>query len=266
MAHLLEAIRSERATYRKPTRSAALALTFVSPPGTAQFYLGQRRRAWLWAVAVPFGYATYVLLLVGVPLPWAYGSFVYFAVSFLLGWRVAALVDLFLVPSERFQRPGALKVCAFYAASLALSVGVLVLTRSYVAEAFKIPSLVKQGHPWLNGHEVPHCKVATARPPGAEASGDLEIEFLDGRAYLTYFEVERDAPAEEGPWLVPPSRAFVLGDNRHNSLDSRRFFEGRGGGVPFADLKGAARFIWLAFGAAGDVAWERMGMPVDEIH
>ena len=321
MADLLEAIRSERATKRKPTRAAAFALTFISPPGTAQFYLGQRRRAWLWAFAVPVAYAMYVLLLVGVPLRWAYGSFVCVAVIFFFGWRAAALIDVFLVPSERFQRLGALKVVGFFALSLALTVAITLLTRAYVAEAFKIPSgsmiptlllnddvlvakgrfharaprrgevavfvspdhpdqdyvkrviglpgdtvTVKRGHPWINGREVPHCKVAPAQPPGAEGPGETEVEILDGRAYLVYFESDRDVGLDEGPWRVAPSEVFVLGDNRNNSLDSRRFFEGRGGGVPFRNLKGPPLFIWLAFGGAGEVTWDRLGMPVDEIH
>jgi signal peptidase I len=141
--------------------------------------------------------------------------------------------------------------------------------QDYVKRVIGLPGdtvLVKQGHPWLNGREVPHCKVAAAQPPGAEGPGELELEFLDGRAYLIYFELERGAEAQEGPWRIPPSEAFVLGDNRNNSLDSRRFFEGRGGGVPFANLKGPPLFIWLAFGDAGEVTWDRMGVAVDEIH
>jgi len=43
----------------------------------------------------------------------------------------------------------------------------------------------------------------------------------------------------------------VLGDNRNNSSDSRAWNHGRGGGVPFAFIKGRAMFVWLSFGPSG---------------
>ncbi|MCC6523630.1 MAG: signal peptidase I [Polyangiaceae bacterium] len=50
----------------------------------------------------------------------------------------------------------------------------------------------------------------------------------------------------QGPYSVRPSEAWVMGDNRDNSHDSRGWNERRGGGVPFEFIKGRAMFVWLS--------------------
>jgi signal peptidase I len=57
---------------------------------------------------------------------------------------------------------------------------------------------------------------------------------------------------------------YVLGDNRNNSYDSRAWFHARGGGVPFSNLKGMPRFVWLAFDGSGAVDSSRFGIALDE--
>jgi len=53
---------------------------------------------------------------------------------------------------------------------------------------------------------------------------------------------------------VPDGQAFLLGDNRASSLDSRRF-----GTVPLADVKGVARQVWFSAGHGAGVRWGRVG-------
>jgi signal peptidase I len=44
---------------------------------------------------------------------------------------------------------------------------------------------------------------------------------------------------------VGAGEVYVMGDNRNDSLDSRRWHHGAGGGVPDANLRGRASRIWL---------------------
>lgn len=61
-----------------------------------------------------------------------------------------------------------------------------------------------------------------------------------------------------GPYDVPPSAFFVMGDNRDDSLDSRAWNENRGWSVPLSDIVGHAKFIYWS----GVERFGRMGMAV----
>jgi signal peptidase I len=52
-----------------------------------------------------------------------------------------------------------------------------------------------------------------------------------------------------------------MGDNRNNSHDSRMWWGGQGGGVPFEDIKGRALFVWLSV-LDGKIDWTRFGVPI----
>ena len=64
-----------------------------------------------------------------------------------------------------------------------------------------------------------------------------------------------------GPETVPDGHIFAMGDNRDHSADSRVW-----GFVPFRNIKGKARFVWLSFEQCGGNAIqlrnERIGEPV----
>jgi signal peptidase I len=130
----------------------------------------------------------------------------------------------------------------------------------------------KYGHPVINGWEVPSCFVGTytyldqdptaARFDSGKHEGDLFVEFMGDRAYLTFYDSQHSLmPDAQGPYHVKEGEVWVMGDNRHNSHDSRFWFNGLGGGVPFANIKGRALFVWLSY-ANGSMDWSRFGAPV----
>ncbi|MEO8180428.1 MAG: signal peptidase I [Deltaproteobacteria bacterium] len=110
---------------------------------------------------------------------------------------------------------------------------------------------VDSGHPIINGWRVPSCRVGMYTEDDSSAyglhSGALYVEFLQDQSYLTWYEEHR-LPQRQGPYEVKPGEVWVLGDNRHNSLDSRAWMRADGGlgaGVPFANIKGRALIVWF---------------------
>jgi signal peptidase I len=91
--------------------------------------------------------------------------------------------------------------------------------------------------------------------------GDLFVEYLGDEAYLTLFDHASALNEYQGPYDVKPGEVWVLGDNRNNSHDSRAWWGGQGGGVPFPNIKGRALFVWLSV-AESNIDWTRLGAPV----
>lgn len=120
---------------------------------------------------------------------------------------------------------------------------------------------VESGHPLINGWRVPSCDVGHYEfSEGDEAfkkRGQLFMEFLGEYSYLTLFEEDR-FDGRQGPYTVKDGEVWVLGDNRNNSSDSRAWNNGRGGGAPFANIKGRAMFVWMSFAASGGITWDRL--------
>ncbi len=125
------------------------------------------------------------------------------------------------------------------------------------------------GHPIINGWEVPSCLVGPyayddppTEPAGTHHEGDLYVEYLGDESYLTFYDRINGVFAEyQGPFFVKPGEVYVMGDNRNNSRDSRLWWGGQGGGVPFANMKGRALFVWLSYTPSG-LDWSRFGVPV----
>jgi signal peptidase I len=125
----------------------------------------------------------------------------------------------------------------------------------------------KNGHPVINGWEVPYCKVGTYAYTDADSlstrhEGELDVEYLGDEAYLTFYDRAQGMfPEYQGPYYAKAGEAWVMGDNRNNSHDSRMWFGGQGGGVPFENIKGRALFVWLSVSDSG-MDWSRLGAPV----
>jgi signal peptidase I len=125
---------------------------------------------------------------------------------------------------------------------------------------------VENGHPLINGWRIPNCRIGTYEyHEGTDSQlkrSELYMEFLGSYAYITQYEDDRSSEPHQGPYHVKPGETWVMGDNRNNSSDSRAWNGGRGGGVPDANIKGRAMFVWLSFGPDGGVTWDRLATNV----
>ena len=106
----------------------------------------------------------------------------------------------------------------------------------------------EHGHPVINGWAVPYCRAGRYQYGKNDSQSyewaELDVEFLGEMSFLTLYADGGDSE-HEGPFHVGPGEVYVMGDNRNDSLDSRRWHHGDGGGVPDANLRGRASRVWL---------------------
>jgi signal peptidase I len=139
--------------------------------------------------------------------------------------------------------------------------------QDYIKRVIAIPGDTLEadaGHPIINGWRVPGCEVGryTDEDPSGfgQHSGKLYVEYLEDTAYLALYDDNHFQ--RQGPYHVAAGEVWVMGDNRHNSLDSRAWARrggGIGAGVPYDNIKGRALIVWFP---ASRMLVNVMGKPV----
>jgi|SRR5580658_6008625 signal peptidase I len=128
----------------------------------------------------------------------------------------------------------------------------------------------RDGHPIINGVEVPSCLVGQASyggdAPSGRHEGKVYLERLGGHAHLAFYdETSGYRPSHQGPYVVKADEVFIIGDNRWNSHDSRMWWQGQGGGVSIATVKGIPFVVWLSDDERG-TDWSRTGLDLGLPH
>ena len=146
-------------------------------------------------------------------------------------------------------------------------------TTDYIKRIVGLPGdtiEVRQDIIFVNGVEQPRSYVDNQAyaDPGQGCAADTVrayTENLGGVEHTVLQSTRFEQVMEDyGPTTVPAGHYFMMGDNRDNSLDSRRW-----GFVPRDYIKGKAKWVWLSFdqcqgaiAGLGGVRWDRLGMAL----
>jgi signal peptidase I len=108
----------------------------------------------------------------------------------------------------------------------------------------------------VNGIAWPQTPLAQACPKGSDGQPSSDCQVLEELAGDLSHTIMLEGPydSDSNPVTVPPGHVFVLGDNRHNSRDSRAW-----GFVPVQNLMGVPTVTFFSQSPAGEIRWDRIG-------
>ena len=273
---------------RKPLLALLMSLVL---PGFGQLYNGEVNKAiWLFLGFALLSIPAVALVAHYLPDGWMLAALCLSLAAALCLW-VYGMVDARRQAQRRPQyRPERWQVSGMYLLVLLVCNGLALpllidFVRTYQVESFRIPSAsmepavlkgdvlfadkryncpgCKQGirrgdiaiFTYPNDRTLKYIKRIIALPGDRVQIKGREIQ-VNGRPLSSAAAAVQDdaqTQGEDADLLVPAGQVFVLGDNRSNSYDSRKF-----GTVPMQDVVGRARQVWFSYGPQG-VRWARLG-------
>ncbi|MGO9235657.1 MAG: signal peptidase I [Methylocella sp.] len=124
-------------------------------------------------------------------------------------------------------------------------------TTYYIKRVIGLPG----DHVTIKGHEVAVNGKSLTREESVDGERIVVREQSGERRWRVQWD--KNTAGADVDVTVPPGQIFLLGDNRDNTTDSRKF-----GAVPLSDLVGRARQIWFSKSESG-ARWERLGKVVE---
>lgn len=97
---------------------------------------------------------------------------------------------------------------------------------------------IENGTLYVNGKVLPQQTVA--KRPVARPSYELALETINGFEHQIRKDIHPGRLSRRGEWIVKEDHYFMVGDNRDNSDDSRRW-----GQVPKENIVGKAFTVWM---------------------
>ena len=234
----------------------------LSMPGMGQIYNGELVKGisvfiiFLALYLVGFQFTVLLsdrLLMIGVICTIAVTIAIY-AIAAIGAFRKAQKLNAAYQPT-RFNR-WYFYVAVWMLGYVLISGAVYDYVRHNFIEAFKIPSASMEPAV-MQGDRVLADKTAYRRM--APQKGDIIIfVFIDDRSkrYMKRIEAlpgDTITLADGTRQMVPHGSIYVLGDNRENSNDSRKF-----GFIPLSDVIAKVRQIYYSSGEEG-IRWNRIG-------